>query len=279
MHDTYLLATPFLVLAVLGLVRFVGCLSKPPRPGVSPPSNLVATPGNQEITLTWDPPMYPENHYLVKRGTSPGVYTDALLPVDISETMKVDSPLPNGVAKFYVVVNVAGDGTESTPSNEATAVPGQGLVTSKSLGTLRTDPFSGWVGMLIRIGAAPLTIVGLGRIFVAGSSGTHLIKVVDATTNVDMPNAVTSVALSSANASDGQFVYGVLVDPVMLAANTDYYVISQEVAGGDHWYDLDTTVQTTAVAAVTSAVYGDGVSSYTRGGGAGHTYGPVDVLY
>jgi len=279
MGDTYLLATPILVLGVLMLVRFIGCFIKPSPPGISPPSNLVATPGNQEITLTWEPARYPESQYIVKRGTSSGMYTDALLPVDISQTTKVDRPLTNGVQQFYVVVDVAGDGTQSVPSNEATAVPGLGLVTSKTLGTLRTDPFTGWIGMLIRISSSPLTIVGLGRIFVAGSSGTHLIKVVGAATNVDVPNAVATVALSSATAADGEFVYGVLENPVTLSANTDYYVVSQEVAGGDHWYDLNTTVQTTGVASVTSAVYGDGVSSYTRAGGQGQTYGPVDVLY
>jgi hypothetical protein len=66
---------------------------------------------------------------------------------------------------------------------------------------------------------------------------------------------------------------------VTLNANTEYYVVSTEVQGADQFGDLDTTVLTTADATVLSAVFGDGVSSYTRGGGPGQSYGPVDVIY
>lgn len=280
MGDMYLLATPILILGVLSVVRFVGCLIKPPRPQVAPPQNLAAAPGNRAITLTWDPASYPESKYRLKRGTTPGVYNSAQVDVDISRVTTVDRPLPEGLRQYYVIVNVAADGEESVPSNEATAVPGVGLVSAPpTLGTLRTDAFSGWVGMLIHVAANPLTIIGLGRIFVAGSSGMHAVKVVNASTNVDVPGAVTTVDLSAPDAVDGEFVYGALMNPVTLLANAEYYVVSEEIAGGDRWYDLDTVVQTTAVASVVSAVFGDGVMSYTRGGGPGQTYGPVDVLY
>ena len=43
--------------------------------------------------------------------------------------------------------------------------------------------------------------------------------------------------------------------PVTLAADTDYYLASQEVSGGDIWYDGNTVVTTTGVAAVLNTVY------------------------
>ncbi len=281
MSDVWLLATPVLMLGVLAIVRFVGCVSIPEFHAPEPPSNLIAVAGNQEIALRWTPPEILEAGYLLKRGTATGVYSNTQ-QIDISQTTTIDGPLPNGVRQFYVLVHFDVDGAESAPSNEASAIPGLGLVVKKTLGTPRNN-FTGWVGMLIRIAGTPLTVVGLGRIFVAGSSGQHAMKIVDATTNVDLPNAATVVDLSPPNLVDGRFVYGALQTPVVLSANVEYYVVSEEVAGGEQWYDLDTVVETpTAVAVVESAVFGDGVSSYTRAGTqtplGTQTFGPVDVL-
>jgi len=279
--ELYLLLTPVLTLGVLALVRFIGCeYFIEPEPPVDPPENLVARAGNQSVTLTWNPPPAEDDvtSYLVKRGNSSGVYEDAQLPVPNAQTMKIDSPLPNGVTKFYVVVALRGDKQSVLTSNEASATPGQGLITLQTLGTLRND-FTGFAGMLIRIAGSSLPIVGLGRTVVAGNGATHIVKVVDPTTGIDIPNASTVVDLSSPAVAAGTFAYGLLPAPVVLAANTEYYVVSQEAAGGDQFYDLDTTVETMPVASVTSAVFGDGISNYTRGGVAGHTYGPVDVLF
>jgi hypothetical protein len=38
-------------------------------------------------------------------------------------------------------------------------------------------------------------------------------------------------------------------------------------------------VVTSSVAAVVAAAFSDGVSAFVRGGGPGHTYGPVDFLF
>src|SRR5215467_1813770 len=142
MRDAYLLATPALVLGVLTIVRFVGCyFIEPSPPGPNAPENLVAVAGNRENTLSWDPAHIPEATYVVKRGTTAGVHDDPLPAVPTTQLTTVDRNLPNGVRQFYVVVNVASDGTESEPSNEASAVPGIGLVTLTTFGTLRTDAF------------------------------------------------------------------------------------------------------------------------------------------
>ncbi len=86
------------------------------------------------------------------------------------------------------------------------------------------------------------------------------------------------MSINIADGTPGTFVYVALVSPVTLNANTSYYVVTQETQGGDQWYDYNTTVQTTSVATVTSAVYSSG-SLYFAPGSIGQSYGPVDFLY
>ena len=285
MVDAYLLATPVLALGVLALVRFVGCYSSPNVPPL-PAQNLVAEPGNQQITLTWDLPEGPGitgSDWLIMRGAAPGVHDDQIAKIPGSSTIYVDQNLVNGLRKFYVVVGFVHFSAPeadylSPPSNEADAVPGIGFVLSTTFGTLRTDPFNGWVGMVIQVGSQPLTVFGIGRAFIAGSTGTHAMKIVDGATQVDVPGAATMIDLSKTNVADRAFVYGTLPMPITLTPNTVYYVITQQNADADHFFDLDTTVLTSGVASVTSAVFGDGVASYTRSGIPGQTFGPVDLL-
>src|SRR5215467_1983452 len=90
-----------------------------------------------------------------------------------------------------------------------------------------------------------ITISLLGRIFVAGNSGTHIVKLVQASDGVDLPGG--SVSLSMAGGSPGQFSYAALANPITLAAGTSYYLVTQESQGGDRWYDFG-PVTTTSVA-------------------------------
>ena len=148
------------------------------------------------------------------------------------------------------------------------------FVTGKVLGTLRNN-YTGWVGMSITVGGSPLTVTTLGRMFAPGNSGTHTLKIVNAATGADVAGGSAAITMTG---SAGQFVYGNLVSPIVLNANTTYYLMSQEISGGDQWYDYNSTVQTAAVAAVTSAVYGT-VAPYTPNGSAGRSYVPVDFKY
>jgi hypothetical protein len=154
-------------------------------------------------------------------------------------------------------------------------VSGTALVANMTLGTLRNN-YSGWVGFALKVGSTPLVVSGLGRIAVAGNSQTHTVKLVDATTGADVSNGSASVA--PWNATPGTMAYAALPAPVTLNANQTYYLVTRETAGGDRWYDFDSTVQTTAVAAATSALYGAG-APYTTIGSSGRSYGPVDLLY
>ncbi len=193
-----------------------------------------------------------------------------------SYTTPVTQQSDNGMQFRCVVSN----GTGSTTSNAATltvqpAGSNAAFVTGKVLGTLRND-YSGWVGMKILVGSAPVTVTSLGRLMVSGNSGTHVVKIVQASNGVDVAGGSASVGL--AGGSPGNFVYAPLSTAITLNANTAYYLVTQETAAGDQWYDYNTTVQTTNVASVPLAVYSSG-ASYVTTGLAGQTYGPVDFQY
>ena len=146
-------------------------------------------------------------------------------------------------------------------------------LTSATLGTLRNN-FTGWVGMSVTIGGSPLTVTALGRIVVSGNSGTHAVKLVTAT-GADVVGGSANVTPSGVA---GTFSYGTLSAPLTLNANTTYYVVSRETAGGDFWYDYDTTLRTVSAASLTNSVYSNGVG-YVVLAGSGHSYGPVSFLF
>ena len=108
------------------------------------PRNLVATPGNGTISLTWSPPPWdvrsPITGYTVYRGTNSGNRSFSITLGNV--TTYTDTGLANGQRYYYVVtaVNAIGEGPPSTevsakpatvpnaPSN-LRAIPGNGKVT------------------------------------------------------------------------------------------------------------------------------------------------------
>src|SRR5216117_3787688 len=88
------------------------------------PQNLVATPGNGTMTLTWSPPPWdvrsPVTGYTVYRGTNSG-NRSFFVPLG-NVTTYTDTGLANGQRYYYVVtaINAIGEGL---PSSEASARP------------------------------------------------------------------------------------------------------------------------------------------------------------
>ena len=149
-------------------------------------------------------------------------------------------------------------------------------VTGTVLGTLRND-YSGFVGVQVVVGANPITITDLGRIVASGNSGTHTVKLVQASDGTDVPGGSVSIATSGEAA--GQFLYGTLSTPVTLAAGATYYVVSQETPGGDTWYNWDTEVTTAGVAEDNAVVWGTGPSEWNTYAAVNHAFVPVDFKY
>ena len=92
--------------------------------------------------------------------------------------------------------------------------------------------------MKFTVGATPMNVTSLGRIYVAGNNGQHVVKLVRVSDGADVPNG--SVNISFPAGSPGQFTYVQLPSPVTLTANTSYFLVSTETAGGDFWYDIVT---------------------------------------
>jgi parallel beta-helix repeat protein len=96
--------------------------SAPSPPSV--PLNPQATPGDQQVTLTWDEPTFdggvPITNYKIYRGTSPGAET---FLAEIGNVLTfTDTGLTNGQT-YYYQVSAVGVGGEGPRSQEVSAIP------------------------------------------------------------------------------------------------------------------------------------------------------------
>jgi RHS repeat-associated protein len=140
--------------------------------------------------------------------------------------------------------------------------------------TVRSD-YSGWVGMRILTGDSPVWVTRLGRWVLSGNSGSHTVKLVTASTGVDVSGG--SVSVNTSGASTNRFLYTDLASPIQLAANTAYYLVSLETNGGDRWYQNDTMLSPEPGLTVTHAAHGSG-GSYWTSASPNNSYGPVSLV-
>ncbi|MCR8635735.1 fibronectin type III domain-containing protein [Paenibacillus radicis (ex Xue et al. 2023)] len=94
-------------------------------PATPIPTNLIATAGNSQVTLTWTA-ITGSTGYNIKRSTTPGGPYSTIAS-NVTGTTYTDANVTNGT-KYYYVVTAVGTGGESGNSNEASATP-QGTVT------------------------------------------------------------------------------------------------------------------------------------------------------
>ncbi|MBV8732281.1 MAG: immunoglobulin domain-containing protein, partial [Acidobacteriia bacterium] len=248
---------------------FVPTITAQPQPVIvaagQPASFQVQAKGGPPLAYQWQSQPPGGSGFTNIAGANSDTYAISVTEVAMS-----------GTQLRCMVTNNAGSATSAAVT--LTVLP-QGsplpFVISETLGTSRND-YSGWVGMAIRVGPSPLLVNGLGRMVASGNSGVHTVKLVDAVSGSDLPGG--SITVSTAGATPGTFAYNYFVSPVTLNGNGVYYVLTDETAAGDQWYDRNTTVQTQGVASVLYAVYGSG-APYTGVGTPGQTYGAVDLLF
>jgi fibronectin type 3 domain-containing protein len=124
MIDPFVLLAPFLMFAVIALLRFVGCEAFFPleAPSPDPPTNLRAIPGNNRVDLSWDP--YPDaTGFTVKRGESSQNYAVSFA-VAGTETSFADTLVVNGTTYFYnLTVRVGAVESAIDPALEVEVVP------------------------------------------------------------------------------------------------------------------------------------------------------------
>jgi len=101
--------------------------------------------------------------------------------------------------------------------------------------------FHSFIGIVVKVGPTDINVTEIGRMFYAGNSQEHLLKIVDAETKED----VASVTVNMAGGTADQFTYGKLSAPVTLKAGKSYYLVSQEFYDGDafaeHGFRYDAT--------------------------------------
>jgi len=282
---SFLILTPLLILPIFALLKFVGCYHAVTLTPAAPsaPTNLSAIPGDNRVSLTWDAYTDPTLiRFGVQRGTISGNYTDTFSSMTNSF---VDNTASNGTTFFYAVLAVLQDG-ESALSNEVSATPAAAVpkpfVKSIVNGSVHNDfpgtpGTKGLLGMRIVVGASDLLVSQLGRNVLAGNSDSHVIKIVDESTNSDLG----AVTVQTAGQTPDAFVFGSLTNPVLLKKNSGYYIVSEETAGGDTWKSSDTVVVTEPDAAVPSAVLFDPTADakYDAAGGVNNCYVPLNFLY
>lgn len=104
------------------------------------------------------------------------------------------------------------------------------FITSSPVTSLRSD-FTGCVGFRFTVGASNITITDLARWVVSGNSGTHTVKIVDASGTV-----LASVSINTSGQPVG-FCYG-SITPLVLTAGVTYTILSSETASADQWYEV-----------------------------------------
>jgi hypothetical protein len=190
------------------------------------------------------------------------------IEVEAAETVEVTV-----VAGAGYTVGSPSAATVTIADNEASMLD-VALVTGKTLGAMQNS-ITAWMGMRIRVGGAPMVVTELGRIYLSGNSAAHELRLVQATTKA----VVASAVWDPAGGVHGLFRYVRLSSPVTLAANTEYYLVSREIAGGDRWCNGATLVTTTAGAGVLgTAISAEGVT-WTLGSVAGRAFVPTDLKY
>jgi hypothetical protein len=143
---------------------------------------------------------------------------------------------------------------------------------------VRND-YTGWVGTIIQP-VANVRVTELGRWRSPMNDQNHQVKIVDAQDGTDVPGAIVIVSL--VNQPDNAFVFAPVPSAIALAGGHSYYLLTQEVTGGDTFLDYTTTtVVPTADVLIQGAVYGNPPADpFTQPPPAGgNCYGPVNAKY
>jgi RHS repeat-associated protein len=164
--------------------------------------------------------------------------------------------------------------TSQTATATGTATSSAPMISMGSPTAPVRNNFTGWVGAVIRIGSAPVIVSELGRWKLSGSSGTHIVKIVQEN-QADLPGATTSVNL--AGGSVGTFVYSALPASVVLEPNKIYYLVSSETEGMDSWYDWNQAVTSSGGLSVVSTVWSYPGGPFSLYGHGSTGFGPVGL--
>jgi large repetitive protein len=95
-----------------------GTIPAPPAP-----VSLFATPGNNQVSLTWNAGLGTTGTFSVLRGTAAGAESSTPIISGLTGTSFIDHTVVNGTTYFYTVVS-SNSGGPSSPSQEVSTTPG-----------------------------------------------------------------------------------------------------------------------------------------------------------
>lgn len=146
------------------------------------------------------------------------------------------------------------------------------LVTSGApSGSLRNN-FPGAVGFRFATDTNGMTVTHLGRWVFSGNSGTHTVRLLNAT------GVVASVSINTSGASVG-WNY-VSITPVALPGSTTYILSTEETSGGDQWGESAAITTTSEAGSVFSAFSGLPLDfAFYADASANQSYGGVNLKY
>ncbi len=226
----------------------------------------VSSPGNLVVYTTGSTDTY--GHLLDSKGYELMSDDDSA----VAPNFRISYPVSPGA--YYIRVRHKSGGTGSYQLQAYTNGPT--LISGiSSFAGLRNN-YSGWVGLQFAVGSAPVWVSDLGRWIVSGNSQTHSVKLFDSG-GVALNGG--SVQIDTSGKPPGQFAYASLPQPIMLAANTIYVLMSLETDGGDQWYNnTGTSVTLDPVAGNAYGAFSSSLPFYQTYT-AGASYVPVDLKF
>lgn len=210
----------------------------PPVPGAAPTVTAIAPPngpaaGGTAVTITGT------GFQFGATATIGGVAI--VSPVAVSPTTLTGTTGAHASGAVDVVVTNP-DAQGGTLAAAFTYIsPVVAYILTQTLGTLRND-IDRYGGFSFATDANAPTVTALGRWKVAGSTQTHNVFLFQYVDGVGGDVQIATVAVDTTLGADGDYQYVDLGAPVTLLAGTSYYVVSEEFAAGDQWYDGDTTL-------------------------------------
>lgn len=127
-----------------------------------------------------------------------------------------------------------------------TSVTAGDLITSLSATTPSTALQGVWRGMGLRTGPKGLLVTELGRYQNSGNNDWHQLVIVQAKAaagDIDDRSKIVAQTVIRAGGMAGTYAWGKLTQPVMLAPNTNYFVVSYEDGRSDSYLGNCTSIQ------------------------------------
>ncbi len=174
------------------------------------PSNVAATGGNAQVTLTWNPSAGATSYYVKRSTTSGGAYTQVAVP---SGTGYVDTAVENETTYFYAIsaVNSAGESANSAQVSAKPEAPTSSTVTSVTISpgtassiTAGTLPFTASVqgtssNKAVTWKAALGTITSAGYYTAPAKAGTDTVTATSSADPTKSGSASVKVTTAASN--------------------------------------------------------------------------------